>query len=158
MPLIIKNQGFVNNIYDMICISQHTRIRYFSHRRTEKTQMSLHKPTVMLEPLLCTYTKYESRWRHRQKNWTSCINAHEYLTPCLLGNFACFCRLLIFFKWNFSKNYFRNTIRVSNSLDSDQAGCFVGPDLGPNCLQSLSAAYSTHIWDKYQNFMGWLVW
>ena len=30
-------------------------------------------------------------------------------------------------------------IRVSNSLDSDQAQHVVGPDLGPNCLQRLSA-------------------
>ena len=28
---------------------------------------------------------------------------------------------------------------VSNSLDSDQDQCFVGPDLRPNCLQRLSA-------------------
>ena len=34
---------------------------------------------------------------------------------------------------------FLNTIRVSNSLDIDQARHFVGPDLGPNCLQGLSA-------------------
>ena len=34
---------------------------------------------------------------------------------------------------------FYNTIRVSNSLDPDQARHFVGPDLGPNCLQRLSA-------------------
>ena len=34
----------------------------------------------------------------------------------------------------FRKISFRNTIRVSNSLDPFQAG----PDLGPNCLQSLS--------------------
>ena len=32
-----------------------------------------------------------------------------------------------------------NTIRLSNSLDPDQAGHFVGPDLGLNCLQRLSA-------------------
>ena len=38
----------------------------------------------------------------------------------------------------FSKNSFRNTIRVSNSLDPDQARHFVGPDLGPTCLQRLS--------------------
>ena len=31
---------------------------------------------------------------------------------------------------------FRNTIRVSNRLDPDQVRHFVGPDLGPNCLQS----------------------
>ena len=34
---------------------------------------------------------------------------------------------------------FFNTIRVSNSLAPDQARHFVGPDLGPNCLQRLSA-------------------
>ena len=34
---------------------------------------------------------------------------------------------------------FFNTMRVSNSLDPDQAGHFVRPDLGPNCLQRLSA-------------------
>ena len=28
---------------------------------------------------------------------------------------------------------------MSNSLDPDQARRFVGPDLGPNCLQMLSA-------------------
>ena len=28
---------------------------------------------------------------------------------------------------------------MSNSLDPDQDGHSVGPDLGPNCLQSLSA-------------------
>ena len=28
---------------------------------------------------------------------------------------------------------------MSNSLDLDQARHFVGPDLGPNCLQRLSA-------------------
>ena len=35
-------------------------------------------------------------------------------------------------------NFF-NTIRVSNSLDPDQVRHVVGPDLGPNCLQRLSA-------------------
>ena len=35
--------------------------------------------------------------------------------------------------------FFRNTVRVSNDLDLDQDQHFVGPDLGPNCLQKLSA-------------------
>ena len=35
--------------------------------------------------------------------------------------------------------FFFNTIRVSNSLDTDQAKLFVGPDLGPNCLPKSSA-------------------
>ena len=37
------------------------------------------------------------------------------------------------------KNSFGNTIRVSNSLDPDQARRFVRPVLGPNCLQRTSA-------------------
>ena len=41
-----------------------------------------------------------------------------------------FCWLLIFFfKINFVKKFIRNTNRVSNSLDLDQARSFDGPDL-----------------------------
>ena len=57
----------------------------------------------------------------------------------MLGNFSYFCHLLTFFKSNFFKYSFRNTIRVSNGLDPDQDGQNVGPDLSPNCLQRLSA-------------------
>ena len=32
-----------------------------------------------------------------------------------------------------------NTFGVTNNLDPDQARHFVGPYLGPNCLQRLSA-------------------
>ena len=50
------------------------------------------------------------------------------------------CRLLIFPKIIFFQNiFFRNTIRVSNSFDPDQARHLVWPDLGPNYLQRLSA-------------------
>ena len=41
---------------------------------------------------------------------------------------------LFFFKINFFKKSFRNTIIVSNSLDSDHDLHNVGPDLDPNCL------------------------
>ena len=34
---------------------------------------------------------------------------------------------------------FFKTVWESSSLDPDQARHFVGPDLGPNCLQRLSA-------------------
>ena len=44
------------------------------------------------------------------------------------------CCLLIFSKLTFSKNAFRNTIKMSNSLDSDQDRRSVGPDLDLNCL------------------------
>ena len=79
-------------------------------------------------------------------------NSKKYaeLTLCLLGNFACFLSSVDFFQNQlFLKNSIRNTslsalilsytIRVSNSLDPDQARHLVGPDLGPNCLQRLSA-------------------
>ena len=61
------------------------------------------------------------------------------LTLCMLCNISCFCcrQLTLFFKINVFKNYFRNTIRVSNGLDPDLDRRFVGPDLGPNCLQKL---------------------
>ena len=51
-------------------------------------------------------------------------------------DFQCF---LSFSKSTFSKITFRNTTRVSNSLDPDQARQFVGPDVDPNCLQGSSA-------------------
>ena len=60
-----------------------------------------------------------------------CILRILALNICMLGNFVCFfyCQ-----KQLFSKNSCKNIIRVFlNSLE------FVGPDLGPNCLQRLSA-------------------
>ena len=57
-----------------------------------------------------------------------------------VSNFAySFVAADFFSKSTFSKKNFRNTIRVSYSLDPDQAPHFVGPDLSPNCLQRLSA-------------------
>ena len=40
-------------------------------------------------------------------------------------------------------------------MDPDQARCFVGPDLGPNCLQRLSADNTSR--QRYQNLIGWLI-
>ena len=59
----------------------------------------------------------------------------ECLSLCLLGNFPCF----NLSSADFFQNSFWNTIRVSNSLNPDQARHFVWPDLGPNCLQRLAA-------------------
>ena len=49
-----------------------------------------------------------------------------------------------FSELTFSENSFGHIIRVSNSLDPDQDRHFVGPDLGPNCLQRLSAYNKSH--------------
>ena len=48
-------------------------------------------------------------------------------------NFFFFFKIIIFL------NSFKNTIRVSNSLDPDQDRHSVSPDLDPNCLQGLLA-------------------
>ena len=62
------------------------------------------------------------------------------LKLCMPGNFSRFLSSAAFFsKSIFSENSVRNTIRLSNSLDPDQDRYLVGPDLGPNCLQRLSA-------------------
>ena len=61
----------------------------------------------------------------------------ETIFLCMLGNFSCFCCcLLIFFKINF---FSKKSFRVSKVLDPDQDRHYVGPDLGPKCLQKLSA-------------------
>ena len=52
----------------------------------------------------------------------------------MLGNFYA----QTFFKINFFKKKFRNTIRVSNLLDPGRDLHPVGPDLGPkNCLPTI---------------------
>ena len=55
-----------------------------------------------------------------------------------------FCHSADFSKLTFSKNSYRNTIRVSNGLGPDQGRCFVCLDLGQNYLQMLSAEDKRH--------------
>ena len=50
-----------------------------------------------------------------------------------------FFRTLVLCHISLVECFFFNIISVSNSLDFDQAGHVVGSDLGPNCLQRLSA-------------------
>ena len=56
----------------------------------------------------------------------------------MLGNFSYFLSSADFSKSHFSKDSLWNTIRVSNSLDPDQARHFVKHDLGTYCLQRFS--------------------
>ena len=59
----------------------------------------------------------------------------------MLGNFSFFLSSFDFFlKSTFSKNSFS----VSNSVDPDQVQQNAGPDLGPYCLQRLSADDKSH--------------
>ena len=58
----------------------------------------------------------------------------------MLGNFFTIFVVCRYFSTLFSSKFsFRNDIGVSYSLDPDQARHYVRPDLGPNCLQRLSA-------------------
>ena len=62
------------------------------------------------------------------------------LLACWIMNVACFLPSVEFFQsYRFQKILSGITIRVSNNLDPDQARHFIGPDLGSNCLQRLSA-------------------
>ena len=61
----------------------------------------------------------------------------------MLGNFLC-CYMLLssdFFQNELFQKILsdRNTYRVSNNLDPDRDRHSVSPDLGPKCLQRLSA-------------------
>ena len=64
-----------------------------------------------------------------------------YFTFCMqiMKSFMIFWLLLILFKLTFFKKFLSAIQSVSNNLDPDQAQYFVGPYLGPNCLQGLSA-------------------
>ena len=69
-------------------------------------------------------------FRNNAENFHPC---QLVLSLCILANFSCFyCCLL-----TFSKNTFMNPFRMSNGLYPDHDQHFVGPDLGPSCLQWL---------------------
>ena len=82
--------------------------------------------------------------QHKQNHTCSIShdNSEVYLTVNVF-NVACWvffhalCRLLIYFsKTSFSKNYFRNTIKVSNSLDLGS-----GPEIFLICVQTVYKGY-----------------
>ena len=65
--------------------------------------------------------KWQMSERYRERVYHRDESPGTILTLCMLGNFSCFCcRMLTFYKLTFSKIDFKNTVRVSNSLDPDQ--------------------------------------
>ena len=80
-------------------------------------------------------------WGHKKKMLTPQKNCYIYslhagsIFMLLLSSAVRLFTKLTFFL----KNYFKNTILVSNSLDPDKDQHHVCPDLAPNCLQMLSA-------------------
>ena len=81
----------------------------------------------------------------------SCANYTKIATVCahiLQAPFYILSTDFFFKKKKFSKYSFKNTIRVSNSLDQDQDRHSVGPDLDPNCLQRLSTYHHADMQQK----------
>ena len=83
----------------------------------------------------------------KQMQYAQCAR----LTLCLLGKFSCFFfSFWIFSKSTISKNFFRNTTRVSNSSDLDLVWHFVRPVLVLNCLQKMISR-----WPQLGKELGW---
>ena len=75
------------------------------------------------------------------------------MNSLMLGNFSSFychlltcfnCHQLTCFKINFFKKFFQLHYQSVKRLDPDQDQQNVGPDLGPNCLEKLSADIKSH--------------
>ena len=77
------------------------------------------------------------------------MNIYRINSPCMLGNFPCFCcHLFTFFR---KKSLYRNILRVSNRLNPDQDRRYVSPDLDSNVLQRLSADDKSHMaWREFK--------
>ena len=66
--------------------------------------------------------------------------ALKVLTLCLFGKFADFLPCAdLFFKIDFFEKFFQEHHQSVKQLDPDLDRHYVGSDLGPNCLQQLSA-------------------
>ena len=70
----------------------------------------------------------------------------------MFGNKACSLFSKLIFSNNSSQGYHHWSIRVSNSLEQEQALQLATPDLCPNCLQRLSAdKKSCHMQAKHMD-------
>ena len=77
---------------------------------------------------------------HKKLNCVQSPTTNQGLLFACWVIFSCIFQSADFFQNHlFQKTLSGKIIRVSSSLDADQAPHFVGPDLGPNCLEMLSA-------------------
>ena len=84
-------------------------------------------------PVIGNALPYDKHSSHNTQVVSSYLSACWVLFMLLLSSAE------FFQDKHFQKKSFGNTIRVTNSLDPEQDRRFVGPDLGTNCLQRLSA-------------------
>ena len=136
-PFLLPYYLALRNIY----------IRWFS----ENLYAQIHSPSFWQTHTCARTCKRSIRGSptrpYQKGSWQVIGFMHEKynsLTLCLLIDYYNVFVLCWFFsKSTFSKNTFRNIIRVSISLDPDVTWHFVGPDLGSNCLQRLSVDDTT---------------
>ena len=86
--------------------------------------------------LIKTYGELYSNENYQQGGY----RPMNLITLCMLGNFTCFCcRQLTFLKISFLKKIFQDHYQSVKQFGSRSGPTFVRPDMGPNCLQRLSA-------------------
>ena len=102
-------------------------------------------------PQACSLQWYNN---YLMKSSADLVLKSVLLTLCMLGNFACFfvvCGFFFFFfNWLFQRKSFRNTIRVSNRLDPDQARCFYLAWSGSKLFAKVISRCqnSPHVWKE----------
>ena len=113
-------------------------LNFFEHRAGYRTRGSSIGADPMVDPVRSNPAIVQ--FRQKATHYIAALSKVHTTSLCLLGIFPAFLLSSDFFlKSSFSKKSFRNMIRVSNSLDPGQAWHSVRPNLGPNCLQKLSA-------------------
>ena len=108
------------------------------HRRHCVVSLSRNISLVLVQPRKTRPFKTDILFMGCKESNQTNKTRKENSTLCLLGNLLLLeCRQLI---QNQSFQKILSEIpSVSNSLVQDQARCIIGPDLGSNCLQKLSA-------------------
>ena len=85
-----------------------------------KAQISFTVTAKLICVFVFAYAK--SRFSHDAAHIYLLVPQNQIQTLCVLGNFACFFVVCCFFQIKlYSIKSFRNTIKVSNTLDLDQA-------------------------------------
>ena len=108
------------------------------HNKTKTDTEHISQSLLSAKILVCVFI-YDHKHNDHKPQTNQRIHFADNLTAYWL-NFQNFLSSVDFFHNHcFRKQYFRNIIRVLNSLDPDQVRLIVGPDLGPNCLQKLLA-------------------
>ena len=126
-----------HNVYHLISLT-------CTHSRSFNPHPAIaHCSHLLLKSRVATnishWLKVQSRWFKNYIFARKCILISFWIFKyCFYYSFTLYC--FVIFRYCF----FFKTIQVSKSSDPNQARHFVGPDLGPICLQRLSADNKSH--------------